>query len=270
MDLVTYWQVVQRRRKLMLCGLGVTFVLVLVTLVRVTPSGVSLRSPAVFSGTSTLFVTQKGFPWGRSSGNPRSVDPSRMEYLADLYADIAMSNVVLGRVERRWGKLPDADTYEVGAVARGRRLPQQEPGLPTAAPDSRSLPLIEVVGFSPSRGRAVALANHVAVALRAYVEDRQQVNKIPPRARILLPSVTQADRAKVVKGVQLTAPIMIALLGVIGTLFIAFTADNLERQRRLAEALSDPTGDEEQQVHHLAAPSEAEARTGTARTRTRR
>lgn len=265
MDLFTYWQVVKRQRRLIVIGGLLTGVLAAFALFKVSTSGIELRSPPTYKASSKLFVTQTGFPWGRTaldeyirvrganSTVPRFADPSRMEYLASLYSELAMSDVVrtIAFGERR---LPDTDGYEVTALK---------------APDGRPMPLIEVAGTSVSSERAVNIANRVAGALQAYVAGRQAQNKIPESTRIVLPVVERAEEAEVLEGVKLTTAVMVLLLGTIATLFAAFTTDNVRRQRRLAEELDVVEGDavgsqppDGSAVHQLGA-TRGTARTGS-------
>ena len=51
------------------------------------------------------------------------------------------------------------------------------------------------------------------------------------RERVELQIVTRADKAKVLRGVKLTTPLMIFLLGLVVTLVVAFTRDNAQRNR---------------------------------------
>lgn len=244
MDLLTYWRVVRRQSRIILLGLVLTFAAAAFALLHVSRSGVEFRTPGTYVAKSTLFVTQPGFPWGRSNPGGSTADPSRMEYLAGLYSELAESNVVGKGV---FGKdAPVGDDYQVA---------------PLRALDGRPLPLIEISGISSSPTRAVFLSNRVAFALRAFVVRRQRENRIAERSRIILPVVTRAEEASVLQGVKMTSAIMIALLGVIGTVFVAFTIDNVRRQRELAESLEDaPLDDAEPRVHQLP-PVESEVRT---------
>jgi hypothetical protein len=210
-----------------LIGLTIAQALALMAVVRVTDRGLEYRSPPVYAARSTLFVTQGGFPWGRSKltqsakGSDggtvevqRFADPGRMEYLASLYSELARtSNAVRVQIERA-GKLPPGG-YQV---------------TPLTAPDGRALPLIEVMGVSQSPPEAVLFSNRVADGLRRYVLLNQNAGDVPPASRIQLPFVTRASSAEVLQGVKLTRPILIFLLGSIMTLVFAFTRDNMQHR----------------------------------------
>jgi capsular polysaccharide biosynthesis protein len=266
MDLFTYWQVVRRQRRLIVLGGLVTAALAAFALFKVSTSGLELRSPPTYRASSKLFVTQSGFPWGRTaldeyirvrganSAVPRFADPSRMEYLASLYSELAMSDAVR-RIAFGNRELPSSDDYEVVALK---------------APDGRPMPLIEVAGLSSSAERAVAIANRVAGALQTFVARRQTQSKIPESTRIVLPVVDQAEQAEVFEGVKLTTAVMILLLGTVATLFAAFTTDNVKRQRRLAAELESVEQDvvgmtraDDSAVHSLGSPA-GKTRAGSA------
>jgi hypothetical protein len=150
-------------------GLALTAVLALLALVQISFFSIGFRSPPIYTAKSTLFVTQSGFPWGRSSlteyvqargagdkivSVARFAEPSRMEYLASLYSELARSDSVRSLITRGNGnKLQVGEDYTVVPLA----------------PDGRPLPLIEITGTSGSPTRAVSLANRAALALQTYV-----------------------------------------------------------------------------------------------------
>jgi hypothetical protein len=225
MDLIAYAGVIRRQWRIVIIGIAIAEALAFMAVVRVTSHGLEYRSPTVYAARTTLFVTEKGFPWGRSGlteratgpdGTPieltRFADPGRMEYLARLYAELARSRTVRTVIERD-GKLPP-NAYDV---------------VPLKGPDGGALPLIEVVGKSASREEAISFSTRVAEGLRRFVTLNQNANNVPDSKRIALPVVTRATEAEVLQGLKLTRPILILLLGAIVTLVIAFTRDNLRR-----------------------------------------
>ena len=234
MDLIAYWRVIRRRRLIMFVGLSAALLLALFSLVKPTSSGLtwsglSWRTPPVYKASTTLLVTQPGFPWGRStlddrsaSGDtttvvPRFSDPTRMEYLASLYARIAESDVIAERVE----------------VARDEARPKWT-ATPIPGAEGRALPLIEIGAFEASPAKAIALANGVSAALRAYLASEQGKNRIAGDDRIELRVIERADEAAVFQGVRWTRPVMIFLLVSILTVALAFVVDNLRGGRAAA------------------------------------
>jgi hypothetical protein len=223
MDVLAYVGVIRRQWIVVILGIAIAQALALMAVVRVTQDGLVYRSPPIYAARSTLFVTQEGFPWGRSGLTerkggedvPRYADPGRMEYLANLYSELAMNSQTVQIQIARGGKLPRG-AYRVA---------------PTTMPDGRTLPLIEVMGISKSPSQAVSFSNRVANALRRYVLLNQDANNVPEASRIQLPVITRARAAEVLQGVKLTRAILILLLGSIVTLVVAFTRDNLRRPR---------------------------------------
>jgi capsular polysaccharide biosynthesis protein len=220
MDLVEYGRVIRRQALIVVLGLTVTFALTFVSLVRVSGDGMILRRPPIYQATSTLLVTQAGFPLGRAAppDYQQSAD-ARMQYLAGLYAELATSETVRAVIERDGTRLPlPRASYDVT-----QRI---EPVNHVA------LPLIEVVGMSTSGGGAVAIANRVAAGIQRYIRVNQNRVRTPEAQRVDLRVVSRADRADMLRGVKLTTPIMLLMLGLIVTLGCAFTRDNLLRNRR--------------------------------------
>jgi hypothetical protein len=232
MDLIAYADVIRRQWRIVVIGLAIAQTLAFLAVVRVSSDGLEHRSPTIYGARSTLLVTERGFPLGRSTLTDTATDAEggaveverfseqgRMEYLASIYAQLAQSRAVRREIDHT-GKLPQ-DAYEVVQVK---------------APEGGTLPLLAVVGKSTSPEVAISVSNRAAQALRRWVHLRQIRNKIPPSKRVGLPTVEPAEAATVLQGVKLTRPILIILLGSIVTLVVAFTWDNVRRLRRSDEA----------------------------------
>jgi hypothetical protein len=222
MDLIAYGGVIRRQAIVVIVGMTIALALALLAVARVTTHGLEYRAKPMYGARSTLFVTQQGFPWGRTElsevaggvEGPRFGDPGRMEYLASLYSTLAQtSRTVQAEIERQ-GKLPPG-AYTVTPVKSNA--------------DLRPLPLIEVLGMSPWPEQAVLFANQVADGLRRYVRLNQDASSVPRVQRIQLPVVTRARTAEKLRGVKMTRPILILMLVSILTLVVAFTRDNLRR-----------------------------------------
>jgi hypothetical protein len=232
MDVMAYAGVIRRQWRIVVIGLVIAQTLAFLAVVRVSSDGLQHRSPTIYGARSTLLVTERGFPLGRSTltetetdaeGRPveveRFAEQGRMEYLASIYAELARSRAVRREIDPT-GKLPP-DAYEV----------VQLKGL-----DGATLPLLAVVGKSRSPEVAISLSNRAAQGLRRFVHMRQVRNEIPPAKRIGLSTVARAEGAEVLQSVKLTRPILIILLGSIVTLVVAFTWDNARRLRRSDQA----------------------------------
>jgi hypothetical protein len=250
MDLIAYAGVIRRQWRIVVIGLAIAQTLAFLAVVRVTSDGLEHRSPTIYAARSTLLVTEKGFPLGRSTltetetdaeGMPveveRFAEQGRMEYLASIYTELARSRAVRRAIDP--GERLPAGAYEV----------IQLKGL-----DGATLPLLAVVGTSRSPELAISLSNRAAEGLRRYVHLRQVRNKIPPTKRVGLPTVARAEEAEVMQGVKLTRPILIILLGSIVTLVVAFTWDNATRFRR--GQVADTKVARIDPAHHVAAVEE--------------
>ena len=143
----------------MVVGLCAAAALAFTSLVKVSSSGLAWRSPPVYKASTTLLVTQPGAPYARSTldefepieGGPpvsKFADPSRMEYLASLYARKAESDEIVQHVKRSF----DTTKAKWGAT-------------PVTGADSRALPLVEIGALEMSPAKAIALANAVSKAL---------------------------------------------------------------------------------------------------------
>jgi hypothetical protein len=91
--------------------------------------------------------------------------------------------------------------------------------------------LINISAFAESGPAAVSLANQVAAALQTYVARNQASGNVPETTRVSLPLVHRAERAKVFEGVKYTAPLMLFVLGMAATIFIAFVRHNVQLGR---------------------------------------
>ena len=222
----------RRRWPIILVGAIVAFGLATLALLRVSPDGgVALRSPGVKGATATVFVTQEGLPWGRSALTeyvkavgagtndatvPRFADETRVQYLAELYANLAGTDPVRVPLERQGLVGPDSYTADVMQSSSGDPLP-----------------LIAISSRSADAGRAVRLANRVAANLRSYIVNRQNAEHIPKGQRIQLVVLSRARFAQAVEGPKVIAPVMLFGLVMFLTIVAAAVVDNLRRSKMI-------------------------------------
>jgi capsular polysaccharide biosynthesis protein len=225
LDLIAYWSVLRRHRRIMVVGLFAAAALAFISVMKVSSSGLAWRSPPIYRASTTLEVTQPGSPYARSTlnefvqvpgGPPASkfADPSRMEYLASYYARVAESDAIVRRVKRSF----DTTTAKWGAT-------------PLTGADARALPFIEIGALETSPAKAVALANTVSLALRESIATDQRRDRITGEDRLQMIVSKDAKKAEVFQGVKVTRPIMLFLLISILTVIIAFVVDNLRGGR---------------------------------------
>jgi hypothetical protein len=235
MDLGLYLRVLWRFRRLVAAGVAVSAGLALLTHVRVDVDGgvpnLSYRTPLVWASTSTVLITEKGFPWGASSlqdvealqrgarpEGPQYSDPNRFTQLAFLYAGLAKSDEVRAMVDRK-SRLEGA-SYSVSPVIR----------------DGISLPLLSIRALSNSRNDARALAQAATEAFRAYIAREQQANAIPPGRRVKLDVVRSARPAQVVSSRSLVKPMFVLIIGLAATFGLAFALENFRPRETEVEA----------------------------------
>ena len=65
-DIALYADVLRRHRTVVFVGVALTVALAVLSYVRVSPSGISYRSPEIWSNQATLVFTQEGAPELRS------------------------------------------------------------------------------------------------------------------------------------------------------------------------------------------------------------
>lgn len=228
MNLRLFVRVLRRFKVLVVAGLLGATVLSTLTLAQVKFDGVTprfeYRSEEHWQSRATLFVTQAGFPWGRSvldevipvspEGNggyvPRYSDVNRLQTLAQLYAQLAMGDAVRALVHRNG---PLDGTYDAAPV--------------NSRDGSTFLPLIWISGFSSTPAGAKATARRVTEAFVVYLRRTQQINKIPAEKRVDIQVVEKPRKAVLLEGRRLARPIFLFVLLMSAVLTLAFILDNL-------------------------------------------
>jgi hypothetical protein len=229
MDLALYARVLWRFRILVLLGAAFGIVLASLSFVRVDFDGGAPRltpPETTWQSDATLFVTEEGFPWGRSvleasptetGESPRFSDPGRFSGLASLYARLAVSDEMHEILQREG---PLEGTYRA-VQARSE--------------DGTYLPLVVIIGYSDSAEGAVLLSNRVATAFQSFLRRLQIENGIPASDRVQVPLVNQAMVATVFDSPSVVKPLFVLLLVLSATIGLAFVLENL-RPRQLSDA----------------------------------
>jgi hypothetical protein len=178
------------------------------------------RKKQEWSSSATLFITQRGFPWGRSPSNPAS-DPTRLAELSTVYANLAASDVVRGMVVRS-GPFDEAlDSIDATAV-------------PAAPGSDVTLPLVLVTGMSWTPARATALAERAETAFRTFIARQQSANAIPDAQRVIVSEVKapSLEKAVLVKGRSKSIPMVVFVSVMIAVCGLAFLLENLRPRTR--------------------------------------
>jgi len=126
------------------------------------------RTPQVWKASSTLLLTQKGFPAGRVGA-----DPSRLSSLAVLYAELAVSDRVRAYADAGGKILGDVSAepviYTIGEFAT-----------PVV------LPMVKISVTAPTAAEALRDSTHVANALQRYVTSGQAGARIRASDRVVI------------------------------------------------------------------------------------
>ena len=232
MDLRLFARVLWRFRLIVAVGFVVAVVLAALSLVSVGPSGVKYRQTELWSSSTRLGVTQKGFPWGRlfaldpgagpstpNSGIPVA-DPNRFNTLAVLYAELASSDPIR--------RLMLKDGPVLGKII----------ATPVVVGENRiMLPLVDVRAIATTPEGAVQLALRTATALQTYVGAQQRSNKVPDADRVVLERVVSPTPPEVFQPRSKTMAIVVFLAVMLATSAFAFLLENLRpRPRELGTA----------------------------------
>src|SRR3954452_6561845 len=227
MDLQLYARVIWRFRTVAGIGVGLAFLLALFSFVKVGPHGVSFRQSEQWAAYSKVFVTQRGFPWGRldaAQGVPvdadktlppshrsRFADPLRFSSLAITYSNLVGSDAVQRLIDKR-GPLP-------GNVEAAPLYVNGNTG--------DALPFISIAGLSDSPGHALELTRRATGALKAYVLRQQVRSKIEPKDRVQLRTVAAASQLKLLAGRSKTLPVVVFLTVLMAAFGLCFLLENL-------------------------------------------
>ena len=223
MNLARHAGVLWRFRAVTAGGLLLGLILALLASYQVGPSGIKKRGTSVYSSTSSVLVTQPGFPEGRSvfpatppptstseTGEVVVTPPNRLEFadpgrfpnLAELYAQLATSDQVRTRIKSQ------PNPAQITALA-----------MPNAS-GSQILPVIQFTTTAPNAEGALSLNKETADALRGLIADQQAENKVPSNQRIELPTLNAASPPALIAGPSHTGAILALLLSIIGTIAV--------------------------------------------------
>ena len=240
MDLGVYLRVFWRFRVLVSVGLILAITLTLLSVTRVSLAGgvpsVEYREQQQWTSSSTVFITQPGFPLGRSiyddfiqlggstSGVPptqipRYSDPNRFGSYANVLSRLASSDGVRD-IMLRDGKLSG------GIAAR-----------PVTLADTVStLPLVEVLGIAATPKAALNMAQRGTLALIEFVKRQQQLARIPKDKRIELQVINRPQTAQLTVGRSMTRPAFIFFALLSAVIALTFVLENLRPRVRVVQA----------------------------------
>jgi hypothetical protein len=187
------------------CGLGVT--------------AYQFRSDSQYTSTSTIFVTQRGFPYASSTQAGTGVDPGLLSALAYAYSQLAESDAIRRSIGAPINSIRGA-VLTTGSFSTGNPLP-----------------FIQITGVAKTASGAQVLATAATRALQRYVQSGQSAAATPPSERVQLqvisaplPGKPVAARTRVV--ILPGVVFMTILLATLGFIFI------LENASRRPEAVT--------------------------------
>jgi hypothetical protein len=229
MNLALYTAALWRHRILLASGLFLAALFAVFSYVApiVTDQGftVRYRESETWTSTATVFVTQKGFPWGRtyllsttpSEGAPATTlgDPGRFASLAILYTELANSDQVRG-IMRTHG--PVRATLQAVTV------------VPPV--DSPPLPLIRLVATSNSGADAYSGARRYTEAFQESLRIQQQEARIPPDQRVIIKVTQRAEDPVLQSGRSKVMPLMVFIVVMFAVVALALVLDNLRSRIR--------------------------------------
>ena len=228
MDLPLFARVIRRHPRIVVAGVTLAVALSILTLLRISSSGVSYRQHQQWVSYTTLEVTQEGFPWGSLSGlSPTHVpyaDDGRLATLAVLYSQLVSSDSV-ERLMRRQGSIDG--TVEAVAVSSSKNSFSSSP-----------LPFVRISALSPTAADASRLSTRAADALMGYVRSQQEEAGIKPQKRVLLQTSTSATSPTLYKKRSRALPLVVLITLLIATALAAFMVENVKQRthRELEEA----------------------------------
>lgn len=234
MDLVLYARVIWRFRLIVVAGIVLALMLAFLSVARLRADGglhVAYRGEQ-WEATSTIFVTQPGYPLGRavfdefveipgqSTVIPKLSDPSRFGTTALIYARIAQSDDVR-LLMRRMGA-PD-----------GRVSAQTQ----TAEVSSAILlPTVNISAFAESAEEATAVAQVAVRALIEYNRTEQARNDISAENRVQLKVLNLARDATLVKGRPVTRAAAVFLAVMLLVVALIFILENARPRMRAVQS----------------------------------
>ena len=228
MDLGLYGQVLWRFRKLVFGGVLCAILLAILSVAKPTSSGLVYRKPEVWQSTSTVLLTQHGFPWGRATlpssevgAGSQYADPTRLSSLTDLYSQFANSDQVK-KLMRSEGA---PKTWKLLAT----------PIQPVSI--GATLPAILLAGQANTPSDAVRATVIGRSAFLQYVAAQQRSAAIPQDQRIDIQTIQASTVPKVFLPQKKTLPIVILLAVFTATFGLAFVLENL-RPRAASVAIA--------------------------------
>jgi hypothetical protein len=220
-----YLRVIWRFRLIMAAGFFLALALAVLSYTRIgfkdgRPS-ISYAQAETWQGSTTLAITQGGFPWGAIAPT-NFPGTGRFNELASYYSVLANSDAVQRQVDPH-GDIPGTLTAS-----------------PVLDPSGRfGEPFLRFDGFAPNPRAAVRLANRGAAVFQKYLRQQQDAADIPAYQRVSLHVTNQAQGAILFAGRRKTTPVVIFLTIMLAAIGLAFILENLRPRVHLVGKQSE-------------------------------
>ncbi|QEC50083.1 hypothetical protein FSW04_22585 [Baekduia soli] len=257
MDITQHLRVISRWRRVIIASALLGIALAALFTVKYSDGGLQWRHSAKWESTSRLFVTQNGFPWGRTTfdlasgvkatggatgassgtstdgrpvnGSPSTApndfaDPNRLSLLAIIYSFISQSNA-LSEINPK----PLGPGEEIAA----QELSNQNTG---------ALPLFQLTATAPTRKAADDLNTERTRALIGYLATQQDVNAVPAGQRVKI-SVLNKPLATQVSGHGQMLGIAMIFLVMCAGLAASYMLESLRLSRERMAAGASGSGE---------------------------
>jgi hypothetical protein len=238
-----------RHRRLLGIAVLLGFVLAFVAAFKVPE--MKRRGDTVYSSTSTIMVTQSGFPWGRVI-LPGSADvPGTTDTPTTGDAAAKADNQVDFADPGRFSNL--ATVYSILAHSDAIRLRLKDKVKPeqiTAAPldvngrGDQFLPMIDITTTAATAAGAFDLNSKVMKSLDDYLVEQQDAANVPRRQRVELNTINKPTGPSMVEGPSFAPPMLAFLLALIAGVSVCYILENFKLGRVIGQIRSDSADDE--------------------------
>ena len=249
-DLNLYFRVLWRFRLIVATGFVLAIAIAFASLAKVGFADGSLsishRQQETWQGATRLFVTQQGFPWGRSvlpavsptpvpptstSSGLQFADPTRLAGLAVYYAQLINGDLIQREIR---------NSVTPGTVLSA--APVTDPATNSA------LALVDVMSVAHTPAQAARDSRAGADLFRSYIAHQQASARIPLNQRVLLQVVS--TKAALIAGRKKTLAIVAFLAVLMATIALAFVLENLRPRIRVVAPVTEAAPEERVGVRH--------------------
>lgn len=221
MNLARHLAVITRFKKIVAVGLLFAVALAVLAAYKVGPDGLERRGSTTYSSSSSIFVTQAGFPWGRitlplddaaaagGTTTTPSDDPNKRPFASPgRFTDQAILYSVITASDQIRETLPGPPSPDqVKAIA-----------FDYTGNGSAFQPIIEVTTTEDTAAGAQKLNQQVIDALRGWLTTEQAEAKIAENDRVELSVLNKPSAGVMIDGPTMTPSLLAFFLVCVATL----------------------------------------------------